>query len=526
MKTPYSFSLAAPKSDDGGYSLAAPTRSAGGSSITLLFVLIIATFLAAPASGADPTIVLGSKQFTESIVLSEIAKQNLEKAGFQVEHRQGMGGTIVLWEALEQGSIAAYPDYTGTIREEILRRPDASSVETLRKQLAQYGIGITGELGFNNTYALVMTRTRASQLGIRKISDLSKHSELKLGLTHEFLGRTDGWYPLQRKYGLPGFDVRAVDHALGYIALLNGEIDVTDAYTTDAKIDEDNLVVLTDDLKFFPQYRAVFLYRLDTPPRAIQALQRLEGTLDEARMVHLNGIAERTKDYSSAVNWYFKELGRVGNFSRAESFAHRLARWTIRHLVLVGVSLAAAIAIGIPLGIYASSERFISEIILALTGMIQTVPALALLALLVPIPFLGISPVTAIVALFLYGLLPIVRNTVTGLRDIPPQIRDAAEVLGLKPRTRLLKILLPLASPSILAGIKTSAIINIGSATLAALIGAGGLGEPIISGLNLNDHKLILEGAIPAALLAIVAQGLFSILDRFIIPQGLRLRPA
>jgi osmoprotectant transport system permease protein len=218
-------------------------------------------------------------------------------------------------------------------------------------------------------------------------------------------------------------------------------------------------------------------------------------------------------------------MGQTGQLDAPESFAHKLVRWTVRHLMLVSVSLAAAIAIGIPLGIYASKESFISEIILASTGLIQTIPALALLAMLVPIPFLGVSPVTAIVALFLYGLLPIVRNTATGLRDIPAQIRDAAEVLGLKPRTRLLRIFLPLASPSILAGIKTSAVITIGSATLAALIGAGGLGEPIISGLNLNDNTTILEGAIPAALLAIAAQGLFSILDRFIIPRGLRLRP-
>jgi osmoprotectant transport system permease protein len=243
-------------------------------------------------------------------------------------------------------------------------------------------------------------------------------------------------------------------------------------------------------------------------------------------MVQLNEIAERTKDYSTAAGWYFKQNGQAGKVSHAESFPHRLARWTARHLVLVSLSLAAAIAIGIPLGIYASREGFVSEFILAVTGLIQTVPSLALLALLVPIPFLGIRPITAIVALFLYGLLPIVRNTATGLRDITPQIRDAAEVLGLKPGTRLLKIFLPLASPSILAGIKTSAIINIGSATLAALIGAGGLGEPIISGLNLNDNTTILEGAIPAALMALAAQGFFLVLDRFIIPRGLRIRPA
>ena len=493
---------------------------------TALTTMVVVPLLAACAADAGEVIVLGSKKFTESFVLADIAKRYLEEAGFRVEHRQGMGGTIILWEALRQGAIAAYPDYTGTIQEEILKRPTAASIEELREKLAKYGVGVTRELGFNDSYALVMTRARANQLAIHSISDLSKHPDLRLGLTPEFLGRHDGWAPLQRRYKLNTLNVRGIEHALGYAALLSGEIDVKDAYTTDAKIGEDDLVVLADDLKFFPQYQAVFLFRLDTPPPAINALRRLEGALTEATMIHLNEIAEQTKDYSSAADWYFKQIGQGGKFSGPESFPHRLVRWTVRHLVLVSVSLAAAIAIGIPLGIYASRGGLIGESILGLTGLIQTVPALALLALLVPIPFLGIRPVTAIVALFLYGLLPIVRNTATGLRDIPPQIRDAAEVLDLKPLTRLLKIFLPLASPSILAGIKTSAIINIGSATLAALIGAGGLGEPIISGLNLNDNTTILEGAIPAALLAIAAQGLFTIFDRIIIPRGLRLRPA
>ena len=488
--------------------------------------LAAATLVWNSSAHGAPSIVLGSKKFTESYVLAEIAKRGIEQAGFRVEHRQGMGGTIILWEALRQGSIAAYPDYTGTIQEEILKRSLAPSVLSLRKQLAPYGIGITDELGFNNTYALVMTRVRAQQLRIQTISDLASHPELRVGLTHEFLGRRDGWKPLAKRYGLRMSDVRGIDHTLGYVALLNGDIDVKDAYTTDAKIGEDDLVVLADDLQFFPQYRAVFLFRLDTPPGAIQALDRLSGTIDEAQMIRLNVIAERTKNYSAAADAYFSPAGQAPHVGHAEPFWHQLARWTLRHLVLVGLSLAAAIAVGVPLGIYAGRPGFAGELILGLTGLIQTVPALALLALLVPIPFLGISPATAIVALFLYGLLPIVRNTATGLREIAPQIRDAAEVLAIKPGTRLLRIFLPLASPSILAGIKTSAIINIGSATLAALIGAGGLGEPILSGLNLNDNTTILEGAIPAALLAIAAQGLFSILDRFIIPRGLRVRPA
>ena len=492
---------------------------------TRLIALLVGTVLADRASIGGPAIVLGSKKFTESLVLAELAKRNLEQSGFDVEHRQGMGGTIILWEALRQGSIAAYPDYTGTIQEEILRRPTAASIGELREQLASYGVGVTEELGFNNTYALVMTRARANQLGIRKIGDLSKHPELRLGLTHEFLGRQDGWSPLEKRYGLTMPDVRGIDHTLGYLALLDGEIDVKDAYTTDAKIGENDLVVLTDNLKFFPQYRAVFLFRLDTPPRAIQALQRLEGTLDESKMVQLNKIAEETREYSSAAAWYSKQVGQGGSSGGPESFEHRLVRWTVRHLVLVGVSLTAAIAIGVPLGIYASRDGFSSEFILGLVGSIQTIPSLALLALLVPIPFLGVGVVTAILALFLYGLLPIVRNTATGLREISPQIRDAAGVLALKPRTRLLRIFVPLASPSILAGIKTSAILTIGSATLAALIGVGGLGEPILSGLNFNDGTTILEGAIPAVLMALAAQGLFSLLDRFLIPRGFRLRP-
>lgn len=492
--------------------------------ITALALLV--AILLVDRAGASPTIVLGSKKFTESYVLSEMAKRSLQEAGFTVEHRQGMGGTIVLWEALRQGSIGAYPEYTGTIQQEILKLPGAPSLATLRGQLARYGVGITGELGFNNTYALVMTRLRARELGIQKISDLRRHPELRVGLTHEFLGRRDGWGPLQKRYGLSMPNVLGLDHTLGYVALLDREIDIKDAYTTDAKIRADDLTVLDDDLGFFPQYRAVFLFRLDMPAPAVQAIWRLVGTVDEATMIRLNEIAERTKDYSAAADWYFQKIGERERSTPVESFAPKLARWTLRHLVLVGLSLAVAVLIGIPLGIYASRPGFMGEIILGLTGLVQTIPALALLALLVPIPFLGISPLTAIVALFLYGLLPIVRNTATGLRDISPQIRDAAEVLALKPGTRLMKIFLPLASPSILAGIKTSAIINIGSATLAALIGAGGLGEPIISGLNLNDHTLILEGAVPAALMAVAAQGVFYVLDRVLIPRGLRLRPA
>jgi len=496
----------------------ARARRARFRALSLSFVILVATVF--PAS-ANP-VIIGSKKFTESYVLGEIARRALNDAGVATEHRQGMGGTIILWQALQGGQIDAYPEYTGTIAQEILKNGQQLSFHEIRDALGKFGVGMTEPLGFDNTYALVMRRSEAQRLGIRTISDLRKHPELKVGLTHEFLDRQDGWRPLRERYGLPQQSVIGIDHALGYAALANGSIDLKDAYSTDAKIEENDLVVLEDDLRFFPKYEAVFLFRSSMSPGAITALRRLEGALDEKRMIHLNVEAERTKNYTFAANLYF-EGGERSASSVGESFPHKLARWTLRHLELAGFSLLLSVVIGIPLGIIASRGGLIGQGILGFASVVQTIPSLALLALLVPLPFFGISVRTAIAALFLYGLLPIVRNTASGLQDIPRSLRESAVALGLSPFTRLWEIYLPMASRSILSGIKTSAVINIGTATLAALIGAGGLGEPILSGLNLNDHATILEGAVPAALLALLVQWFFDVLDRVLIPKGLRI---
>ena len=477
--------------------------------------------LSRTARAGVPPVRVGSKKFTESYVLGEIAARALAAAGVPSEQRQGMGGTLILWRALASGAIDAYPEYTGTIAEEIVRSPANASVPALRPLLSARGIGITDPLGFNNTYALVMRRDRASALGIRSIGDLRAHPDVSAGLTHEFLDRRDGWAPLARRYGLSIRTVRGIDHALGYEALRSGAVDVKDAYSTDARIAEDDLVVLRDDLGFFPRYDAVFLYRAGLAPAAVAVLRGLSGRIDAAAMTRLNAEAERTRDYGKAADAFF---GRRS--APRASVARKIAGWTVRHVELVGLSVALAVLAGIPLGIAASGRGWGARTILAAAGAIQTVPALALLALLVPVPFLGISPATAVVALFLYSLLPIVRNTAAGLQDIPAWIRESAEALGLPPRTRLARVYLPMASRTILAGIKTSAVIAVGTATLAALIGAGGLGEPIISGLNLNDHATILQGAVPAALLALLVEGLFLLGDRVLIPRGLRLTRA
>jgi osmoprotectant transport system permease protein len=486
--------------------------------LSLSFIILLAAVISASAN----PIIIGSKKFTESYVLGEIAERTLNDAGIPAEHRQGMGGTIILWQALHGGQIDAYPEYTGTIGQEILKTNRQLSLNEISDALAKFGVGMTKPLGFNNTYALVMRRSEAQRLGLRTISDLRKHPELKIGLTHEFLDRQDGWQPLQERYGLPQRNVIGIDHALGYAALANGSIDVKDAYSTDAKIAENDLTTLEDDLGFFPKYEAVFLFRSSMRPDAITALRRLEGTLDEKRMIRLNAEAERTKNYTRAASLYFED-GAGSTNTMGESFPQKLARWTVRHLQLAGFSLLLSVLFGIPLGILASRGGAIGQGILGFASIVQTIPSLALLALLVPLPFFGISIRTAIAALFLYGLLPIVRNTASGLQDIPRALRESAIALGLSPTTRLWQIYLPMASRSILSGIKTSAVINIGTATLAALIGAGGLGEPILSGLNLNDHVTILEGAIPAALLALLVQWLFDLLDLVLIPKGLRL---
>lgn len=495
----------------------------------LATTLLLAALI--PSHAQAQRVVIGSKAFTESYVLGEIAKLAGEAEGLEVTHRQGMGGTIIVWQALRDGSISAYPEYTGTIAEEILRKTGLS-YQQMQAELSVFGIQMTPELGFNNTYALAMRRDHAESLGITKISDLRDHPDLRVGITHEFLERTDGWRPLTDTYGLQMSDVRGIEHALGYAALSSGSIDIKEIYSTDAKIGTDDLLVLDDDLGYFPEYMAVFLYRTDAPPQFIEVLNRLGGTIDEGRMVQLNAFAELTTDYAAAAEAHFNtremptleaadlEPGIIQ--ARGVDYGNIL-RHTKDHLILVGISMLLAILIGLPLGIIASKPGAISQLVLGVTGIIQTVPALALLALMISLPFLGTDARTAIVALFLYSLLPIVRNTASAIQSVPKGIRESAEAMGLTSGQRLRSVYLPMGSRTILAGIKTSAVINVGTATLAALIGAGGLGEPIISGLSLNNPNVIMQGAIPAALLAILVQLLFELLDRTLIPKGLQI---
>ncbi len=470
--------------------------------------------LAACTVQADARLRIGSKRFTESYILGEI----LARASGG-EHRPGLGNTGIVLAALKAGAIDLYPEYTGTIAAEIVRLPPTATLEQLNRALAGEGLAAGVPLGFNDTYALAMREERARAAGVRRLSDLARHPELKLGLSQEFLGRADGWPGLRRAYRLPQAPI-GLDHGLAYEAIAAGRIDLMDVYSTDAKIERYRLRVLEDDRHFFPRYDAVLLYRLDVPrrfPREWRALQGLEGRIDERLMIRMNAAAElEGKSFTQAAALFTGDAAPVAEKRRAflaTLFGADFWRLTREHLVLVALSLAAAIAAGIPLGVAAAKLPRAAQPILGVVGVIQTIPSLALFAFLIAL--VGtIGAVPALIALFLYALLPIVRNTHAGLTGISRGMRLAAMALGLRARERLWLIELPLAAPSILAGIKTSAVINVGTATIAAFIGAGGYGERIASGLALNDNVTLLAGAIPAAALALLVQGAFEIAER------------
>jgi osmoprotectant transport system permease protein len=494
---------------------------------------ILALLMLPGLCAAEPVLNVGSKRFTESYILGEIIAQTVDAAGeARAVHQQGLGNTGIVFAALRSGAIDVYPEYTGTIAFELLGRKAPATLDELARELAPLGLGAAVPLGFNNTYALAMREERAAALGITRISDLARHPELKPGISQEFLNRKDGWAALKQAYRLPFAAPRGLDHGLAYEALAAGQVDVIDIYTTDAKIAKYRLRVLADDRGFFPAYEAVLIYRLDLPkrfPASWAALQKLQGRIPAQRMIALNAEVELSgASFAAAARQFLAAPDTAGDATRddrrpfyAVLFGNDLGRLTLQHLLLVFVSLALSIAVGIPLGIQAARSPRAAYWILAAVGTLQTIPSLALLAFLIALlGSIGTAP--AIVALFLYALLPIVRNTHSGLTDIALPLRESAQALGLPAAARLRLVELPLAVRPILAGIKTSAVINVGTATIAAFIGAGGYGERIVAGLAVNDSAMLLAGAVPSAALALLIQWAFDALENRVIPEGLR----
>ena len=479
--------------------------------LTVMALMMAALLSSAAALGA--TTVIGSKAFTESVILGELAVQLTKEAGYDAEHRRQLGGTRVLWSALVRGDIQCYPEYSGTLRTEIFASQSIGSDAELRAALTRESMWTSEPLGFNNTYVLGMRRDRAAELGITSMSQLAEHPALRFDFSNEFMERADGWPGIRAYYRLPQQDVRGLSHDLAYRGLESRSLDLTDLYSTDAEIVHYDLITLADDAKFFPAYDAIMVCRNDVPEAIRDSLNRLGGRIDEMAMTRMNARAalDRQPEAQIAASFLREQL-HVAADAKVQSRTARVWQRTREHLAMVGISLGLAVLVAVPLGIVAFYRRGVGRVVFAIADVLQTLPALALLVFL--IPWLGIGYAPAIVALFLYSVLPILRNTHTGLADIPRDLRESAEALGLPRMARLRYVELPLSARSMLAGIRTAAVINVGTATLGALIGAGGYGQPILTGIRLDDTNLILEGAVPAALLALLVQWVFGWIER------------
>lgn len=510
------------------------------------------TATAGAQSAAGAPVVVASKPFGESFVLAEMFAQTLEARGIPVVRRPGLGSTEILIAALRNGAVDVYPEYTGTgllaalkdtLAPEALADPRRVWAHVDSAFRARWGMHWLPPLGFQNTYAIAVRPGTAREYALGTLSDLARaSSRLTAGFTPDFIGRPDGLAGLVRAYGegIRPRTVRPLLPALKYQALAGGSVDVVDGFSTDGLLARYGLVVLADDRSFFPPYEAAALLgaKAANRPEVVAALVQLSGRFDEATMRALNRRVEVDgEDARTVAASALRSLGLEGTATSGVATAPTprgapslgaylwgrrgtIARLTMRHLWLVALALGAAALVAVPLGLALERARRASGPALGGLGVLQTIPSIALLAFMVPLLGVGVAP--ALAALWLYALYPIARGTFTGVRDADPVAVEAAEALGMTPPQRLLLVRLPLAAPVIMAGVRTSAVITVGAATLAAFIGAGGLGEPIVTGLALADTRLVLSGALPAAALALVVDAVLALVERRVAPAHLR----
>jgi osmoprotectant transport system permease protein len=506
---------------------------------------LLGLIMAASAQAAPPErpVVIASKPFGESFVLAEMLAQLLEARGFRVQRRLGLGATEIAMRAIRTGAIDAYPEYTGTGLVAVLGREPESDArrvfDTVSREFRErWGARWLPPLGFENTYAIALRRRTADSLSLRTLSDLARASAAMVaGFTPDFVGRPDGLPGLAGAYGLKFREVRSLLQSVKYQALASGAVDVIDGYSTDGFIDRYDLAVLEDDLGFFPAYEASVITGSQISrelPGALVAMSELSGRISPAFMRRLNRrvevdgeeivvVARAALDSLGLLDTDRDRLpvagaqGRQGLPAYLWSRRGQILRLTMRHLLLVGVSLVSAALVGVALGLTLERSRSGAEPVIGAVGLLQVIPGIALLAFMIPLLGIGVMP--ALVALFLYSLYPIVRNTYSGVRNAGKEAVLAAEALGMTPSQSLIYVRLPLAAPIIMAGIRTAGVISVGTATLAAFIGAGGLGDPIVAGLALSDTNMILSGALPAAVLALLVDALLLGLERAVRPE-------
>ncbi|HSR53190.1 MAG TPA: glycine betaine ABC transporter substrate-binding protein [Acidobacteriota bacterium] len=489
-------------------------------------------------------VVVGSKNFAENRLLGEMFAQLLEAhTDLAVERRLGLAGSDICFAAIQGGELDVYPEYTGTALVSLLgmesSRDPRFDLFRLRTQLHRlHKLTFLSPLGFENAYEIAVRAEVAQREGLRTISDLARVApQLQAAFGFEFMQRPDGLPGLTDAYQLEFAGQQPVQQALKYQLAGQGDIDVLDVYTTDGRNLLHDLVILEDDKNFFPPYQAAPLVREDLlarHPRAVMALELLAGALDAQHMRRLNRrLQESGAAESDVARQALNELGlleesagdvsasapRAGFLAFVYQQRGMLAQRTLEH---IGLSLAALLAgtlVALTAALLLERRRRIAEPVIRAVGLTQTIPSIALLAFMVPL--LGIGVLPALTALWIYSIFPVLRAAYTGVRDADPQAVQAATALGMTDLQVLTQIRLPLAVPVIMAGVRTAGVITVGTATLAAFIGAGGLGEPIVTGLQLSDSRRILAGAIPAAALAFAADALLALLEKALRPRGL-----
>jgi len=496
---------------------------------------------------AYSAITIGTKNFTEQIILGEIITQVIEsEMNVPVIRRFNLGGTQLSFEALINGYIDIYPEYTGTGLIVILKNEGVGDAKETHRRVQlefrkRYRVEWMKPFGFNNTHALAVRHDDTRLKNVTKISELADFaSELRLGCPQEFLERPDGLRNLQQGYQLP-FRSNAIiglDPGLMYIAINDNHVDVINAFSTDGRIKAFNLRLLEDDRQFFPPYEAASIVRIHTLeqyPQLATTLDKLSGQISDEEMRQMNFAVDDKGKTAREVAYEFlvkkglvvpREMGK--RVTAKDPFLiyfwaqrYHVLKLLKEHLYLTLVALTLAVIVSIPAGIALTRFEKIRGLVFTVINTFQTIPSLALLGFLVPV--LGIGRLPAIVALFLYALLPLVRNTYTGIREIDPKIIEASQGIGLTNLQILRKVEMPIALPMIIAGIRTSTVIIVGTATLAALIGAGGLGDPIFRGISSVQMNTILLGAAPAALLAIFLDRLLQFCERRLVSKGLRI---
>lgn len=500
-------------------------------------------------SSADKRVAIGSKIFTENILLAEMISLILEKNyGFTVDRKFKMGGTQILFNALRQNHIGIYPEYTGTAYmlffkwDEDTNKPEVVYHRVKEHFAKHLQLSWSKPLGFENTYILVVRKKDKRFKNISLTSEINMLSPfLKIGMEHEFLEREDGFDNFSKKYNLnfKQKNILSMNEGLMYSALRNKKVDLIVGYSTAGQIRKFKLKTLEDDKNFFPVYSAAYLVNdptLKDFPEIQLAFKSLEGKISQEDMIRLNAQVDLLGyDISSTARNFLVSKNILSKSSKpALKKDYRTDSWVyfylsrkdyffrifIEHLILVFFALVLALLVSFPIGLISVYNSRFEKITFTIINILQTVPSLALLALLIPIFGIGFLP--ALVTLFVYSLLPMVRNIFEGIKNIDRNFIEVGAGLGLDFWQILRRIQIPLALPFILAGVRTSAVLVVGTAVLAALIGAGGLGDPIFRGIATLDTRLILMGAVPACLLALAIDQLLFLVEGVLVSKGLR----